>query len=780
MNGYHYNYYNHSTNNYHHPNNNLDADQHNSNSNHPQYNHYNNNHYQPHHNSHHPNTAHNSRMQPTVIPYSTHFISHNGLPPQADHSTAQYHKMPYYTAPHQFTPNTSSKPFYPTNPHFTPNTVLTSISPIVTSNQLHPHTNPEILNVQSTDLAVSNGQQRTNTSSNEQSPQQPIVHSSPYQVTYNPANGVTSNHPHHSFMHHHPAYIPPHPNAHHFTPQPMYFVPLHHPMTQFYTNPHYPPPPHMATAQPATILTPHQPLATPPISPQQDETSSISNNPNCDNDETIIDNQQEEEETENVNECKQESENNVQEDDEKDNDENKDQSTVSNYSFLSPESLEEDAEMNNKNDDDDELIANSNENEDQIELNQDNNGNNSLTGDLPANNDESSYSTIEITNTTNDDQEKELDDGKTNDDNRVDLVNELNVESINLNDDKRVDENKTEENEINDLRNDNENQNEDNLTETITETPTVDKEQQQEDTKPRSWADLFKSGKMDYSKPSKPSKIIIIDESSNSSNSLFNTTDSIVKLAARNPQQQIIKSVPVEEDDIFPKLSKKLKDLNLKHSLPLLIPRGFTNKSNWCYINAILQALLYCPPFYNLMREIAETPGIFREKSATPIIDSFAKFFTNFMPNEQLMRKVKNSNQFGYDDLPKLDAYEPICIYNVLGNINNECLKGKQEDAEEFLCAVLNSLHDEMLLLLNYDPKATGQYKQQQISKNNSSNITTNNSSNVEANRSAGQLNEDEKLNNQDNSKLAWKEVKTKHKTLTSSNVSISDSSAII
>ena len=107
-------------------------------------------------------------------------------------------------------------------------------------------------------------------------------------------------------------------------------------------------------------------------------------------------------------------------------------------------------------------------------------------------------------------------------------------------------------------------------------------------------------------------------------------------------------------------------------------------------------------------RSISEIDHIFRPKTATPVIDSFAKFFTHFMPDEMLMRKAKQGNQFNFDDLPKREVYKPTCIYNVLGNINGECLNGRQEDAEEFLSSVLNTLHEEMLLLLNYDPK-TGQ-----------------------------------------------------------------------
>lgn len=36
----------------------------------------------------------------------------------------------------------------------------------------------------------------------------------------------------------------------------------------------------------------------------------------------------------------------------------------------------------------------------------------------------------------------------------------------------------------------------------------------------------------------------------------------------------------------------------------------------------VLQALLACPPFYNVMREILDTPRFFRQQTSTPIVDN--------------------------------------------------------------------------------------------------------------------------------------------------------------
>ena len=132
-------------------------------------------------------------------------------------------------------------------------------------------------------------------------------------------------------------------------------------------------------------------------------------------------------------------------------------------------------------------------------------------------------------------------------------------------------------------------------------------------------------------------------------------------------------------DKMAPRLAQKINSITLKHSLPLLRPRGFINKGNGCYINSTLQALIACPPFYNLMKEIGDLKCLRRENSCTPIMDSFAELFLNFPP----LDAGKKSKQFNSSD-PRIqmsslqaEPLEPKCIYDVLGQIKSECLRGK-------------------------------------------------------------------------------------------------------
>ena len=49
-----------------------------------------------------------------------------------------------------------------------------------------------------------------------------------------------------------------------------------------------------------------------------------------------------------------------------------------------------------------------------------------------------------------------------------------------------------------------------------------------------------------------------------------------------------ISVIPLSQDSFATtKLVSKLRKISLKHSLPYLIPCGFVNRGNWCYINAV-------------------------------------------------------------------------------------------------------------------------------------------------------------------------------------------------
>ncbi|XP_041564291.1 ubiquitin carboxyl-terminal hydrolase 10 isoform X2 [Drosophila elegans] len=154
-----------------------------------------------------------------------------------------------------------------------------------------------------------------------------------------------------------------------------------------------------------------------------------------------------------------------------------------------------------------------------------------------------------------------------------------------------------------------------------------------------------------------------------------------------------------------------------------LRPRGLTNRSNYCYINSILQALLGCSPFYNLLRSIPKQAAVLSEVK-TPTVNAMMSFMTNFssLPSGLRLRlnnlnkgpQSKGKDEFVGSDLQCDMAFEPTEIYKLWNDSREEHVEGRQEDAEEFLGYVLNKLNDEMLEVIKLIDKPTSQQNGQE------------------------------------------------------------------
>jgi ubiquitin carboxyl-terminal hydrolase 10 len=153
-------------------------------------------------------------------------------------------------------------------------------------------------------------------------------------------------------------------------------------------------------------------------------------------------------------------------------------------------------------------------------------------------------------------------------------------------------------------------------------------------------------------------------------------------------------------------MAAHLQGYVLNHKAQSLKPRGLSNRSNWCFVNAIMQALVACPPFFNLMKslpaEIGETIHLLN--SPLKILAAVNAFVAEFTALENFPRmnhrRDKNKKP---EDLPLGKTFEAATIFQVLLNLNSDTFKvieGRQEDAEEFLTFLLNGLNDEMLSVL--------------------------------------------------------------------------------
>ena len=152
-------------------------------------------------------------------------------------------------------------------------------------------------------------------------------------------------------------------------------------------------------------------------------------------------------------------------------------------------------------------------------------------------------------------------------------------------------------------------------------------------------------------------------------------TARITPFSSVDPAEDLQSNVSAEELE----LSKYLCEYNLQHIAPAFLPRGLTNRSNWCFVNSILQALLACPPFYNLMKNLPVAGGLKSGKSTTPMIDSIVEFVNEMAPLETMNKNQKKDKARKKEDLPTGNPLEPSYVYKTLLQLESETFKVKQK-----------------------------------------------------------------------------------------------------
>lgn len=173
--------------------------------------------------------------------------------------------------------------------------------------------------------------------------------------------------------------------------------------------------------------------------------------------------------------------------------------------------------------------------------------------------------------------------------------------------------------------------------------------------------------------------------------------------AAAQAQAAAAASKPEQLDENTLKLGEFLSAYQIENNSISILPRGLINRSNYCYINAILQALVACPPFYHLMRAIRSLPAARNSKHQKPFIDAMSALVAEFS-TLQLRSKVQRDKS-KKDETPEIQCdspMEPLMIHKMLNLLRSDIfqVEGRQEDAEEFLGCVLNRLNDEMIELM--------------------------------------------------------------------------------
>jgi ubiquitin carboxyl-terminal hydrolase 10 len=148
-------------------------------------------------------------------------------------------------------------------------------------------------------------------------------------------------------------------------------------------------------------------------------------------------------------------------------------------------------------------------------------------------------------------------------------------------------------------------------------------------------------------------------------------------------------------------LSDVLNDMNAPIETPTTVsflePRGLVNTGNMCYMNSVLQVLVFCLPFYDFIVKVAErAPHTF--KSDTPLVDAIIMFVREYAvicsatSVDQLRLKLKPEDLESFGD-----SLIPEYVYAAIKDLPRfrEMRRGHQQDAQEFLGFLLEELHEE-------------------------------------------------------------------------------------
>ena len=142
-----------------------------------------------------------------------------------------------------------------------------------------------------------------------------------------------------------------------------------------------------------------------------------------------------------------------------------------------------------------------------------------------------------------------------------------------------------------------------------------------------------------------------------------------------------------------------------------LVPRGIINKGSICFISSVLQLLIHCRSFANLLNVIHVSVANKSGNSITPLLDACLEIFKNFdkssldQERSQFKESGKAKNQALHSSIITANnsSIDPEQFYKSISKLPKfkDLTWGRQEDAEEFLTHLLDQLHEEFIASIN-------------------------------------------------------------------------------
>ena len=153
--------------------------------------------------------------------------------------------------------------------------------------------------------------------------------------------------------------------------------------------------------------------------------------------------------------------------------------------------------------------------------------------------------------------------------------------------------------------------------------------------------------------------------------------------------------------------SHTLQNSKAEKLITELVPRGIYNKGSICFISSVLQLLIHCRSFVNILNVIHMT-SVQKSTSVSPLLEACMEIFKCFdraTVNQELAQARENSKtkSNSSNSNSNIKSIDPEHFYKSISNLPKfkDLTWGRQEDAEEFLTHMLDQLHEEFIHSIN-------------------------------------------------------------------------------